>query len=68
MNNTSHINCYWYPCKHSKCLHLVLGNATLTFLPEQLLVLASVIDEMRQEVLTKEQLSSFNIPSTNLLM
>jgi hypothetical protein len=68
MENKGQMHCHWYRCKHSECLHLVLGNTTLTFLPEQLLALANVIDEMRSEVLMGEQSLNTNFSNTNLIM
>lgn len=58
---------HWFRCKNSHCFHLVLGNALLTFSPEQLLVVAKVIDEMRNEINTN-QIANANLDLTGLLM
>lgn len=68
MENKELLHCNWYRCKHSDCLHLVLGSTTFTFLPEQLLVLADVIDKMRDEVLMGEQTLGNNFSDTSLVM
>jgi hypothetical protein len=68
MENKETMHCHWYRCKNSHCFHLVLGNAMLTFSPEQLLVLANTIDEMRHEILTAEHSINSNLSNTGLIM
>jgi hypothetical protein len=45
----------------------VLGNALLTFSPEQLLVVAKFIDEMRDEIISN-QITNSKLDLTGLLM
>lgn len=46
----------------------MLGNAVLTFSPEQLLIFANTIDEMRYEILMGEQPIDNNLSNKMLLM
>lgn len=68
MGNKGSIHCHWYRCKNSHCFHLVLGNAVLTLSPEQLLILANTIDEMRYEILMGEQPVENSLSNKMLLM
>ena len=68
MENKGSIHCHWYRCKSSNCFHLVLGNAVLTLSPEQLLIFANTIDEMRYEILMGEQPIDNNLSNKMLLM
>lgn len=68
MENKELTHYHWYRCENSHCFHLVLGNIVLTFSPEQLLVVANSIDEMRQEVLREKQTFDISFANTELLM
>ncbi len=61
------IHCHWFRCKNSHSFHLVLDNAILTFSPEQLLIVANAIDQIRHEILNTDQIIDASLNS-NVLM